>query len=366
MNQEKKRILEMVKEGLLNADEALLLLEQIEKKDKLIKEAEQKTETSELATVVNSDHSENKGTQSKKSPTTMDKLLGIVDDVVKKIKDVDFDLNFGSAVEIEHIYHQDHAPLQKIDVDLANGSVKFLPWDKQEIRIECHAKMYRTDDTEEARKKFLKEVTYSLEDGRLRFAVQDKSIKLQAIIRVPNSRYEELKIRLFNGTIVGENVKVDTIKIKTGNGQIQFSDFNAREAEFETVNGVVNIKGFDVGELEVETINGAIQIQGGFRKGDLQTINGSIQCEQTGRYGETIRAKASAGSINLQIPANTGCNGELKSNLGSFNIDLKGIHVIEEKSDVVQKMLRFQSEGEYEQSIHILAESRAGNIKIKH
>lgn len=366
MNQEKKRILEMVKEGLLNADEALLLLEQIEKKDKLIKEDEQKTETSELSTVVNQSESEYKGSPSKKSASTMDKLLGIVDDVVKKIKDVDFDLNFGSAVDIEHIYHHDHVSLRKIDVDLANGSVQFLPWDKDEIRIECQAKVYRAENTTEAREKLLKEVTYSLEEGRLRFAAHDKSIKLQAIIRVPDNRYEELKIRLFNGAITGENVKVDTVMTKTGNGQIQFTDLNAREAEFETVNGVVNLKGFDVGELEVETMNGAIQIHGGFRKGDFQTINGSIQCEQTGRYGEMIRAKASAGSINLQIPANTGCDGELKSNLGSFNIDLKGIHIIEEKSDVVQKMLRFKSEGNYEESIHILAESRAGNIKIKH
>src|SRR4051812_5039689 len=124
MNQEKRRILEMVKEGLLNADEALLLLEQIEKKDKLIQEVDQKTETSELSTVVKSSDSDYKETQGKKSSSTMDKLLGIVDDVVKKIKDVDFDLNFGSAVEIEHIYHQDNASVRKIDVDLANGSVK--------------------------------------------------------------------------------------------------------------------------------------------------------------------------------------------------------------------------------------------------
>ena len=34
MNDEKKRILEMVKEGLLNADEALLLLEQLDKERK--------------------------------------------------------------------------------------------------------------------------------------------------------------------------------------------------------------------------------------------------------------------------------------------------------------------------------------------
>ena len=366
MNQEKKRILEMVKEGLLNADEALLLLEQIEKKDRLIKENEQKTETSELSTVVKSGQSENKGTSYKKTSSTMDKLLGIVDDVVQKIKDVDFDFNFGNAIEIDHIFHQDQVSLRKIDIDLANGSVEFIPWDKNEITIECKAKVYRSEDSKEARTKLLKEALFSLEDGKLRFSIHDKSIKVKTIVRVPDTRYEELKIRLFNGAITGENVKVDTVMTKTGNGQIQFTNFNAREAEFETVNGAVIVKDFEVGELEVETMNGTVQIQGGFRKADLQTISGSIQCEQTGRYGETVRAKASTGSINLQIPPNTGCDGELKSNLGSFNIDLKGIRIIEEKSDVVQKMLRFQSDGEHEQTIHILAESRAGNIKIKH
>ena len=366
MNEEKIRILEMVKEGLLNADEALLLLEQIEKKDKLIKETDQKTETSELSTVVTSDEGTYKESPSKKSSSTMDKLMGIVDDVVKKIKDVDLDFNFGSAVDIEHIYHQDQVSIRKIDIDLANGSVQLVPWDKSGITIECKAKVFRATDANEARTKLLKEVTYSLEAGKLRFALQDKSIKLHAIIRVPNTQFEEMKIRLFNGAITGEDVKVDTIKTKTGNGQIQFTNFNASKAEFETVNGAITLDKFEVGELEAETMNGALEIHGGFRKGDLQTINGSITCEQTGRYGETIRSKASAGSINLIVPSNTGCDGELKSNLGSFKIDIKGIHIIEEKSDVVQKMLRFQSEGEYEQSIHILAESRAGNIHIKH
>ena len=365
MNQEKKRILEMVKEGLLNADEALLLLEQIEKKDRLINEDVQKTETNELSTVVKSGQSGNKDTAYKKSTSTMDKLLGIVDDVVQKIKDVDLDFNFGNAIEIDHLFHQDNTSLKKIDIDLANGSVQLIPWDKNEVTIECQAKVYRADDMNEARTKLLKEVNFSVEGGKLKFSLQDKSIKVKTIVRVPDTRFEDLKIRLFNGTITGENVKVDAVMTKTGNGQIQFTSFNAREAEFETVNGAVILKDFEVGELEAETMNGAIDIHGSFRKGDLQTINGSIQCEQTGGYGETVRAKASAGSINLQIPANTGCDGELKSNLGSFNIDLQGIRIIEEKSDVVQKMLRFQSDGEHEQSIHILAESRAGNIKIK-
>lgn len=365
MNDEKKRILEMVKEGLLNADEALLLLEQLDKKEKLI-QAENMQETRELATTAQPEGERKEEPQTKKAVSTMDRILGVVDDVVKKIKDIDFDWNFGSSIEIDHLYHQESKTFNIIDIDVANGEVAIIPWDQNEVDIECKAKVYRAENTTEAREKLRNQIVNKIENGKLKFSLQDRAIKLKATIKVPKHRYQELRIRLFNGSISGENINVDEIKAKTANGTISFRDFNAREAEFETANGAVKLTSFDAGELEVDTMNGAIQVDGAFRTADIQTMNGSISCKQAGQYGETLRAKAQAGSINLQIPQGTSCDGELKSNLGSFNLDLKGIQVIEEKNDIVQKMLRFQSTHEQEHAMHVFAESKAGSIKVKH
>ena len=365
MNDEKKRILEMVKEGLLNADEALLLLEQLDKKEKLIQEESQQ-ESRELATTAQPEGEKRQEQQTKKSVSTMDRILGVVDDVVKKIKDIDFDWNFGSSIEIDHLYHQEAKPFQIIDIDVANGEVSIIPWDQNVVDIECKAKVYRAETTTEAREKLQNQIVNKIENGKMKFMLQDRAIKLKAVIKVPNSQYQELRVRLFNGSINGENLKVDEIKTKTANGTISFRDFHTREAEFETVNGSIKLNSFDAGELEIDTMNGSIQVDGAFRTADVQTINGSIQCKQTGQYGETLRAKAQAGSINLQIPQGISCDGELKSNLGSFNLDLKGIQVIEEKNDIVQKMLRFQSTVEEQHSMHVFAESKAGSIKVKH
>ncbi|WP_455662001.1 DUF4097 family beta strand repeat-containing protein [Pradoshia sp.] len=365
MNDEKKRILEMVKEGLLNADEALLLLEQLDKKEKLIQKDSQQ-ESRELATTVQPEGERKEEQQTKRTVSTMDRIMGVVDDVVKKIKDIDFDWNFGSSIEIDHLYHQEAKPFNIIDIDVANGEVSIIPWDRDEVDIECKAKVYRAENTTEAREKLQKQIVNKIENGKLKFTLHDRAIKLKATIKVPKHRYQELRIRLFNGGITGENLNVDEIKAKTANGAISFRDFNAREAEFETANGSIKLLSFDAGELEVDTMNGGIQVDGAFRTADIQTMNGSITCKQAGQYGETLRAKAQAGSINLQIPQGTSCDGELKSNLGSFNLDLKGIQVIEEKNDIVQKMLRFQSMLEEEHSMHVFAESKTGSIKVKH
>ncbi len=365
MNDEKKRILEMVKEGLLNADEALLLLEQLDKKEKLIQKDSQQ-ESRELATTVQPEGERKEEQQTKMTLATSERFMGVVDDVVKKIKDIDFDWNFGSSIEIDHLYHQEAKPFNIIDIDVANGEVSIIPWDRDEVDIECKAKVYRAENTTEAREKLRKQIVNKIENGKLKFTLHDRAIKLKATIKVPKHRYQELRIRLFNGGIMGENLNVDEIKAKTANGAISFHDFNAREAEFETANGSIKLLSFDAGELEVDTMNGGIQVDGAFRTADIQTMNGSITCKQAGQYGETLRAKAQAGSINLQIPQGTSCDGELKSNLGSFNLDLKGIQVIEEKNDIVQKMLRFQSMLEEEHSMHVFAESKAGSIKVKH
>ncbi|WP_369385660.1 hypothetical protein [Mesobacillus boroniphilus] len=56
---------------------------------------------------------------------------------------------------------------------------------------------------------------------------------------------------------------------------------------------------------------------------------------------ESVEVKATTGSIEVFLPEKTPASGELKSNLGGFTIELDGIQVVEEKSDMVQKNLRF-------------------------
>lgn len=364
MQEERKRILKMVEEGKLRVDEALVLLEELEK---TAKTAEQKHEeiVNELSASVKFEEAKKDEPFNYKFNSTKEKILDFVDSAFKKIKEVDLDFNFGQSINVSHIFQYSNVYLKDIDIDVANGAIKIIPWDQKEVRVECEAKVFRVDTQDEARRKFLQDVIFAVEGEKLKFSAQQKWMKLEAVIYIPHASYENVKVRMFNGPVEGENIQAESLRAKTANGKISFSKVTGKYAELETANGQIAVQNSNLDALEAETINGGITAEGDFKKADLQSFNGDIHCAITGLRCEAVEAKAASGNLDLFVPEFTPVNGELKTNLGSFNVELDGIEVIEEKSEVIQKNLRFKSVNDPYSGLRLFAESKTGAIKVK-
>ncbi|WP_141432973.1 DUF4097 domain-containing protein [Bacillus sp. 03113] len=367
MIEERKRILSMVKEGKLSIDEALILLEALEDTKKKMDEKEEKL-VGELSNAVNFEEAKKQNQEQSSGSyhfhAVKGKIFDFVDSAVKKIKEVDLDFNFGSYKEIHHIFQHSDPQMKDIEMDIANGKIQIIPWDQPDVRVECQAKVYRVDTQEEARQRFLKDIIFSIEGNKLRFATQQKWMKIEALLYIPQTHYESMKIRMFNGTIDCENLKVDQYKAKTANGKISLGQMTCQKAEVETANGQVNISNSKIKEVEGETINGAIHLDGDFHQALLQSFNGNITCFIKGKTCEIIDIKTTTGNIDVSVP-NIAVNGELKSTIGSFDVNLEGIQIIEEKSEIVQKLLRFSSIVDSANGLKLLVDSKTGSIKIR-
>jgi DUF4097 and DUF4098 domain-containing protein YvlB len=357
MMEERKRILKMVEEGKLTVDEALTLLDGIQK-------AEDQKVSSEVSTAFKFEESKKEEAFQAKFHSTKEKVFEFVDSALKKIKDLDFDFNFGQSVEISHIFQQSDVYIKDMDIDVANGSIKLASWDQKDVRIECKAKVYRVDNQEQARQNFLKDIIFAIEGEKLRFITQQKWMKVEAVIYVPQTQYDRIRVRMFNGPISGEELNVNDIRVKTANGKINLDRLNGKRAEAETANGQIKIKSSVFDDLEVETINGAIKLDGDFRKIETQTFNGNITFNLSGERGELIIAKGTTGSIDLFVPEGVPVNGELKTNLGGFNVMLEGVQILEEKTEMIQKLLRFQSAQHPEKTLKVFADTKTGSITI--
>lgn len=159
---EKERILKLVEDGTLSAKEAITLLEKLEESQSI---------SLEKSTTDQTFHEEKTGAEAQGNGTENlgAKLFGWLDSAVKKVKDVDLDLNFGQSVDVEHIFQFKDASMSHLDVQLANGSLNLMPWDDADIRAECHAKIYRTEDGEQARQQFLNQLDCGLEGEKFLF-----------------------------------------------------------------------------------------------------------------------------------------------------------------------------------------------------
>jgi DUF4097 and DUF4098 domain-containing protein YvlB len=360
MKEERKRILKLVEEGKVTVEEALFLIEELEKGG-----ARSVEKTTALSTEVKFEEAKKQDYSSPKFHSVKDKVLDFVDTAFKKIKDLDLDLNFGQSVDITHIFQQGDAYLNQMDIDMANGSVKVVPWEQRDVRIECSAKVYRVENQDEARRKLLEDAVFAIEGQKLRFAVQQKWMKVDAVVHVPKEEYENIRIRLFNGSIESENLNVKDCRAKTANGKVLLEGLDCGKLEAETANGQIAIHKSVIRDLEAETINGAIKVEGYFNQVDLQSFNGNLTCTVNNKDCESVEVKATTGSIDVFLPEKTPASGELKSNLGGFSIELDGIQVVEEKSDMVQKTLRFKPADGNLHAVRLYADTKTGSIAVK-
>ncbi|PLR99106.1 DUF4097 family beta strand repeat-containing protein [Bacillus sp. T33-2] len=377
MKEERKRILKMVEDGKLSVDEALTLLEGLEKAGNNMEQPAggqniESASTIKFEEVKKEPEASVKFEEVKKEEYGYDKFQAVkdrvfdfVDTALKKVKDLDLDFNFGQSVAIRHIFQQREADINKIDIDLANGAVQVIPWDENEVRIQCDAMVYRVENEDEARSKFLQEAIFSVEGQKLRLAVQQKWMKVETIVSIPREQYDSIKIRLFNGPIQTGHLNVKDFKAKTANGKIKLEGLNTEKLEAETGHGAIDVKGSKAREIELETLHGAIKSEGDFAIADLQSVNGNITCTLHNQDCETIEAKTATGSIELIIPAAASASGNLKSNLGGFTVDLKDITVVEEKNEMVQKMMRFKPLVENQKQIRLYADTKTGSIYVR-
>ncbi|KUP05667.1 hypothetical protein Q73_12630 [Bacillus coahuilensis m2-6] len=363
MQEERKKILEMVENGTLSSQEALLLLETLDKEEK---KANQKEEDmlKELVTVVK-DEQQHTGSKGHSFSSTKEKLVEFIEKAMTKIKDFDFDFQFGKHVSLSHVFHHSDIDVDNLEFDITYGNVKITPWDHGDVRIECAVKVYRTEEEQEARTTFLKYTDYSIEDGNLRFSTQFKWMKTDVTVYVPRKLMNRVKVRLFNGGFSGNSLEAKKIECKTANGKIQLDHLRIGKLEAETANGEIIVHEAKVMEIDAENINGKILLSGEFYKVDTQSLNGNIEVILKDYQTKTVHAKTVTGNVFVSVPKEATLEGELKSNLGALHLELPDVSVLENVNEMVQKQIQFSKKGLAETPTYILADAKTGSVTVQ-
>lgn len=365
MQENRKRIIEMVKEGKLTTEEALVLLDSIQNK----RQTEDQKESEKIEhTTYFEEQSQNTNESSEEKFSSQfneakDKIMDFVNSAMKKIKDID--LQFNQSVEFPHVFQQANATVSTIDIDVANGHVEVKAWDQPDIRVECQAKVYRKDNRDEARVFFMDNSSFYLENGLLRFSTQSKWMKVDTVVYVPRSTYEKASIRAFNGSVLGESLEVTDLRAKTANGKIHLKQVETDKVDMETANGKILIQESKANRLTAETMHGSIDVEGKYHMVDLQTLNGNLSCVLNNNETDTLHMKAVSGNIHVYVSDDLMIEGQCKSNLGNVKVQLENMDVLEEKKEVMLKQLRFKRSGLTEKPLHLFAETRTGTVYVQ-
>ncbi|KHE71829.1 DUF4097 family beta strand repeat-containing protein [Halobacillus sp. BBL2006] len=337
MNKERMRILKMIEDGTVNAEEGAKLLEAVDENNK-------------------------KNSDAASSKYGIKHFLG---DAVDKIKNVDFDLSFGESVSFDYEKTLELSDFNDLDISIANGSLKLETWDEPHVKASYHVKVYQVKSEEEARERFLTDGEFSIKSGLLRLASPSKKMKTSVTLNIPKKRYEFIKAKLTNGGIRLNQVDSDHFQLKTSNGKVQLAQVSGETCKIETGNGAITLAEGDLETCEVDTINGAVNLSGLYGKSDVSALSGSITVEHKGEKAHTGFYKTTAGSVKVSLPHERRIDGVLRSKMGSLNCHLENYKILKDKKDVANKLLEFEAFEEHEQAFHIEAETKTGSVTVK-
>ncbi|MEC5273081.1 DUF4097 family beta strand repeat-containing protein [Caldifermentibacillus hisashii] len=373
MKEERKKILEMVKTGQVSIEEAEKLLEELENMESLKEEKKAKMaeELSKIEAYKSSHEQNEKETFHQSSSTktstfakeAKDTLTNLFERAMKKIKEMDLD--FHHSVNVSHVFQQNENKFKDVFIEIPNGSVQLIVWDHSDVRVECEGKVYREEHPVQGKERFLENIEFRVDQEALAFLAKEKFMKVDTKVFLPQSIYNKVAIKLFNGTISGEGVKGKKINFQTSNGGIRLESCEAEKADLETVNGTINLTQCKIDDAETETMNGKVTIDGSYQKIDAETISGSISVRISKPAPQSVKLSSGAGSIHVRIANDLPVSGEVKSNFGNVQVDLSNLYKIDEKKEMIQKVIKFDTTAELQNKMYLFAESKTGSVTVQ-
>ncbi len=365
-------ILKMIEDGKISAEEGMRLLESL-KEDEKAQEEEQQESAS-----AGSQHREEplpppftEGASGwdrraeEKMTSFASRFSEFVDDAVKRVKDADFDWNFGPSQRIEHVFQHKDVLLREVDLHIENGSIELRPWEENDIRIECQVQVYRVRDEETARREFLQDAQFSFSNGKLQLESRKKSMKVNTIVYFPTNDVDRVQLYTFNGKISGDNLPVHYLKAKAVNGKISLDQVDAKEAHIETFNGPIHVRRLNSLDGTLKTMNGTINVDAGRGNIHAESVNGTVHFRLAEASQSKAYVKTTTGSIHIAVPEGVKTEADIKTTVGAIHAQLPNLSIIEEKKDFANKRMTFLANKQGDGHFYIEAEAATGSVHIK-
>ncbi|MFA1642955.1 DUF4097 family beta strand repeat-containing protein [Chryseomicrobium palamuruense] len=362
MQDERKRILDMLENGQITAQEAMGLL------DALSKQQEQTHTSFKQDTKETTNRNRDFIEDAKRDFTVVgERVMQMMQGTVEKLRQFDFDNPFGDAVTIKDSYTLHPESLRSITVDIANGKVEIYPTDEAHVTGDVTVKSYRSMPEEELRQKLHSDFVFKEEDGRLRVFSDMKTIAAHLTLKVPKHHYEQLTVRLFNGDLTAGSFDAKHIKVKTTNGKVSLHHMEIEEVDIETVNGAVQLKDVNGEAVEVEAVNGRIYVEGKIRDLEATSVNGNLVLTTKHQSPRKLEGSALAGNVELYVPRHLPLKGEASTQLGQLDVQLADVTQTNHSEQFMMKKVSFTKATDDDQApLYVSGEAKTGTVVVRY
>ncbi|MFF2755299.1 DUF4097 family beta strand repeat-containing protein [Psychrobacillus sp. NPDC058041] len=375
MQEERKRILDMVENGTISAQEALVLLEALGKQSAPVttpvkkeqKQGYSSTEQSESQPYNKQQNSDFIEDLKRDFTVVGERFMQFLQGTVDKIKEFDFEMPFGEPVVFQERLVEEQAQYDDISIDVANGKVEIFPTEESDTHADVTVKSYKNTSQEEAKNRFHSDFLFKTEGNKLRIYSDMKTTSVQVALYVPKKVYNDVSARLFNGDFSAKNIEANSFKVKTTNGKVKLEELQFGRADIETVNGSVQVQQVVGDSIEVETINGRIYVDGKLKDVEGSSVSGHVILTTKDKEARKIEGTAVAGSVELYVRKDVSLKGEASSQLGKIDVQLSDVTQLKQSEQLLNKKVGFTKIVESEdQPLRIYGDAKTGTVLVRY
>ncbi|OMP68275.1 DUF4097 family beta strand repeat-containing protein [Domibacillus epiphyticus] len=371
MSEEKLRILKMLESGIISADEAVKLIEALEKNPASAGASTKSTDSSKGFAGIFEELEKIGQKIAGHRPTSdtvhqsKDKLFEFMQTAMQRVKDIDLPF-MGKGTEFAHEFHEENVMPRRMKIETANGAVTIRPWEGKGVKVECRVKVYGAGSEEEARESFLKNSIFYAREEKLSFSVGLKLMKTDVTLYVPSKDLEDISVKLFNGSFDMRDINSEKLDVRAANGKIELKSGQIKTLDMETGNGPIRLIDCQGEHAELNSFNGAIHIVGTYRFSDLKSFNGNVLYDAKSDQAEAVKVESMTGNIELYVPKELPVKGEIRTTAGRLQLPETGMTNVVEKDERIQKSLKFESDNLNEgRQLVIDAETKTGSVTLR-
>lgn len=373
MQDDRKRILDMVENGVITAQEALVLLEALGKPSSVVAPVVKVELKKEQTTNEQTETHQPKDNQDFIEDLKRDfnvvgeRFMHFMQGTVDKIKQFDFDMPFGEPIIFKEKIVKENAKYEDISIDIANGKIEIYPTEEAHTHAEITVKSYKNSTEEEAKNRFHKDFIFSTDENKLRLYSDMKTASVQVTLYVPIKTYNQIYVRLFNGDFIAKKIEADSFKVKTTNGKVEWKELKFDKADIETVNGSVQIQQVEGNSIEVETINGRIYVDGKLKEIEGSSVSGHVILTTKDKAARKIEGTAIAGTVELYVPKDISIKGEATSQIGKIDVQLADVTHLNQSEQLLNKKVGFTKivDGSTE-PLRVYGNAKTGSVVVRY
>ena len=373
MQEERKRILDMVENGTITAQEALALLEELGKQStpatpQVNEELKQEQTTNGQSKSQNKQQNADFIEDLKRDFTVMgERFMHFMQGTVDKMKDFDFEMPFGEPVIFEEKLVKENIDFDDISINIANGKIEIHSSDEPYTHATVKVKSFKNSSEEEAKARFANEFIFTTEGNKLRVYSDMKTVSVQVALYVPKKAYNHITARLFNGEFLAKNLEVNSFKVKTTNGKVELDELTFHRADIETVNGSVQVQRVIGDSIEVETVNGRIYVDGKLKEVEGSSVSGHVILTTKDKDARKIEGTAVAGTVELYVPKDVSLKGKATTQFGRIDVQLSDVTHLNQTEQLLNKKVGFTKIVDSEaEPLRVYGDAKTGAVLVRY